>query len=177
MIIKSLSLREKKLTILTVTVIGCAILYALVLEPAVKHYVDLDRQLTRKKLQVVKSRWLYRQRDLFETEYAKYVEYTKSSASEEEKTISILKEIENLARTNRVYIKNIKPAEVKRFGFYEKYTFNLSTEAEAEELLSFMYSLQTSKQLLKVERFTLSSKRAQPKVLKGNLKITKISVL
>ena len=71
---------------------------------------------------------------------------------------------------------NIKPLTTKSYDNYSKFTFRITAESRMDELAKFIYDLQSSEQLLKIERMVLRAKERQADTIKAILHITKISV-
>ncbi len=82
-----------------------------------------------------------------------------------------------MASATNTLIKNIKPLATKSFDRYNKYTFRMTMEGRIDELIKFIYEMQASEQLLKIERMVLRAKERQHEVIKAVVTISKLSVL
>lgn len=117
------------------------------------------------------------QKEQISKEYEKYVQYIQRSGSDEEEVAKILGEIESLARQSQIYLVDMKPQTPKEVDFYKGYAVEIAAEGEMASLTTFLYQLNTSPQLLRVEKLRLNSKKKGDKTLKSSMLITKILVL
>lgn len=120
---------------------------------------------------------LQKRKDSIQQEYAAYKSYLKTSAADPDQKIiaDFISEVENIARETGISIINLKPAErVEREKSYKKCSLELRAEASLSKVYDFLYKIQTSKLLIKVERLIVASKDLQS----GNFKLdTTISMV
>jgi Tfp pilus assembly protein PilO len=109
-------------------------------------------------------------------EFEKYVEYVERSGSDEEEVAKILGEIESLARQSKVYLVDVKPKAPQKVDFYKEYAVEIEAEGELADLITFLHQVNTSAQLLRVEKLRLNSKEDGSTGLKSSMLITKVSV-
>ena len=174
---RNITKRERTFAIATVSVAVVAIVYNFIIEPIIGQWNVLDKKIKDKEIVLKKHSRILRDKDNIErlrAEYAKYFE-TNKLTPEEESAVA-LSRIEKIARETNVRITNIKPLLSKSFGSYNKFTFRVATESKLKELTKFIYDLQSSDQLLKVERMVLRAKENEPTTIKAILNITKISL-
>ena len=112
-----------------------------------------------------------------EAQYQKYLEYIQRSGSDEEEVAKILGEIESLARQSTVYLEDMKPLKPKEIDFYKEYAVEIEAEARMQSLVSFLYQLNMSSQLLRVEKLRLNLSKSGSDILKVSMLITKVLVL
>src|SRR3989338_2092602 len=151
--------REKFLAIATISVALLALVYNFIIDPIIGQWSELDKKIKDKEVVVKKYSRILRDKETIEkrrAEYAKYLE-SKKITPEEESAVA-LSLIERTAHTTNVQITNIKPLSYKSFGNYSELTFRVATESKITELTKFIYNLQSSDQLLKVERMVLNAK-------------------
>lgn len=175
--LRNITKRERLLAGATVSIAVAALAYNFIMDPVIRQWNSLDGKIRDKEVMLKKHSRILRDRSNIEklkAEYAKYFELKKLTPEEE--SAAALSLIEKTARETRVQITNIKPIASKSFGNYNKFTFRVSTESKMSELIKFVYDLQSSDQLLKVERMVLRAKENDPAVIKSMLNITKISV-
>jgi hypothetical protein len=174
---KNISRREKFLGSGTIGITLIALAYNFVMEPIVKRWDVLDSEVRSKEVLLTKNTRILRNKDVIEKVHSEYMKFfQKEKLTSEEESAIALSNIEKLARGTNVRITNIKPLAVKGFGDYNKFTFRVTTESRIDELTKFIYDLQSSEQLLKIERMVLRAKEREPDTIKGILHITKISV-
>jgi len=116
-------------------------------------------------------------KDIIEKEYRRYKDYVKrSSGSDEEDVANILAEIEGLARTASVRLVDIKPLAPKQADLYREYAINVEVEGDMEQVMTFIYNLNNSSQLLRVEKLRLGLKDKETSLVKASVLVTKISI-
>jgi len=168
--------RERLLFVLTL----CAVLgipaYLFILEPTYKKWDELGAEFESAGLKLSKNIKLLANKELLEKEYDKYKEYIQKEEGKEQELSSVLKEIEATALNSGVKITSIKPKGEKQLKNYKRYSVEVVSEAKISQFLKFIYDLENSKKLLKVERLVLSLKDAQTDLLKGTLIIRKTSL-
>lgn len=174
---RNISQREKMLSAAVISAALLAVIYNFIVEPAAGQWSALDQKIRDKENILRKYSRILRDKDNIEkrmTECAKYFE-TKKLTPEEENAIA-LSRIERAAHAAKVQITNIKPLSHRMFEYYNEWTFRIAAESKPSELIKFIYDLQSSDQLFKVERMVLRAKENEPATIKSILNITKISV-
>jgi len=175
--IKNISVREKMLAGATIGVIIAALLYNMVTEPFARLWKDLDNDIRESEILLAKHSRILRDRENIRSlnkEYSKFFE--ESILTPEKESALALGSIEKLARGANVHITNIKPMGMRKYDSHSKFTFKITSESRIGELAKFIFELQSSSQLLKVERMVLRAKERQPDAIKAILHITKISI-
>lgn len=160
----------------TIAAIAATISYGFIIEPFLEANSKLNRRIDAERLRLEKSQALLKKQDTIKAEHERYAGFIKPSASDEEEQASMLKAIEAIARSNNIYIKNIRPQPVKEKLFYKEFVFELIAEAEIDRLVKFIYQLQSSENLLRVKKLTLSASSSK-KALKALMEITKPSII
>ncbi len=176
MILSKFSGREKILIISTVTVTFITLTYGFIVEPIIAAYSRLNRQILSSTLKLEKGYRLLKRAEKIKTEYARYAQLVKPSRSDEEEIASMLKVIEATARGNNIYIRNIRPEPTKEREFYKEFIFELTVEAGIKRLGKFIYDLQSSGNLLRVKRLTLSASSKSADSLRAVLEISKPAI-
>jgi len=175
--LKNITKREKGLAVITMSIVFVALAYNFIIEPLAKRWGSMGEEIRGKETLLKKHNRILRDREIIERLHSEYTAYFQSEElSPEEESAIALSSIEKLARKANARITNIKPLTAKSFGNYNKYTFRVSTESRIDELARFIYDLQSSEQLLKIERMVLRAKAREPNTIKASLNITKISV-
>lgn len=175
--LKNISKREKLLAVTTIGIALIAFVYNIIIEPLANYWKYLDNEMKEKEMVLAKHTRILRDKDNIKKlndEYSKY--YRLSKLTKEEESADALGSIERIARAANVQITNIKPMDSKKFDNYEKFTFKVTTESNINDLTKFIYDIQSSEQLLKVERMVLNAKERQPDLIKAILLITKLSL-
>lgn len=170
------SSREKLLFYSGMLVIVGIIAYIVIIEPIWTEWQDLNKTIFTKQAQLLKNLKILSQKEQIARLYDKYAENIKMKGSVEEETAVILREIENIARSSKTYITDIKPHKVKDMEFYKEYYIELEADGNITNLAKFIYGLQSSEQILKVRHLRLNAKAGGGDVLKAYMIITKILI-
>ena len=175
--LKDITKRERMLGVLTVSIALIALAYNFIIEPLVKRWNTLDEDIQEKSGLLVKHSRILRNKEEIERLHSEYTKYFQEERlSPEEESALALSNIEKLARNTNTHITNIKPLTTKDYENYTKFTFRVTTESRIGELAKFIYNLQSSEQLLKIERMVLRAKERSPDTIKAILHINKVSV-
>jgi len=177
MIISKFSMREKAMAIGTSTIIITALIYAFIAEPVMRTHSRLNRQISSGLMKLEKSYRLIRSEEAILAKYSRYAELIKPMPSEEEEIAAMLKAIEEIARSNSIYITNIRPQPVRDKEAYSEVVFELSAEAGLERLIKFIYDMQRSGNLLRVTRLTLTAGGSKESLLRTVMEISKPYIL
>lgn len=175
--LKDITKREKLLGAITLAAALAALGYNFIIEPLAVRWNALKEEIREKELLLTKHNRILRNKDVITELNAALSNYLqKKKLTPEEDSAAALSNIEKEARAANVHITNIKPLAIKKFEDYTKFTYRVSSESTMGELAKFIYNLQSSEQLLKVERMVLRAKERDPRAIKAMLHITKISV-
>lgn len=170
------SSRERWLFYLAIIFIVGIVSLIVVVEPIWTEWQELNKEIYTEERQLLKNLKILAQKEQISKLYDKYAKNIRMKGSVEEETAVILREIENIARTSKTYITDIKPHKVKDMDFYKEYYVELEAEGNIASLAKFIYDLQTSKQILKVRHLRLNAKAGRGDVLKGYMIVTKVLI-
>jgi len=173
--LSKLSKREKSILLGCAAVVVVSILYNLIFEPLVKTWSNLNKQIKGSKLKLKKGKQIVRRSTEIAAHYDKIASFIpQGKGSDEEEITNLLSEIEQLARSAGSRITDIKPRKVKDTGYYKRYIVEVESEGDINGFTKFIYEIQNSSQLLKVEKLSIGMTRASGGVLKANMVISKI---
>lgn len=171
-----ISKREQLLFFVTVAIIGGFCLNWWVLQPAFAKSNALSKQVQIKRRMIEERLYLLNEREEVEKEMVKFTKYGPRGLSEEEETAYFLKEIEDIAKRSSVQIIDLKPYSAKKSGSLAEYRIEIEIESPINQLVTFIYNLQSSDGLLRTSKFRINPKEGNPSLLKGYITITKASL-
>lgn len=175
--LENITKREKMLGAVTIVAALMALTYNFIIEPLAKQWNTLEEEIRDKEVLLTKHNRILRDKDEIQKLHSEHTRFfQKEKLTPDEESALALSAIEKLARGARTYIINIKPLTTKSYENYDKFTFRVTTESRISELTKFIYDLQSSEQLLKIERMAIRAKERKPGIIKAILHITKISV-
>ena len=149
----------------------------LLIHPIQTRFKKINQQIKVSEKEIGSDLRNLKRRDLVEAQYQKYLEYIQRSGSDEEEVAKILGEIESLARQSNVYVEDMKPLKPKEIDFYKEYAVEIEAEAKMQSLTNFLYQLNMSSQLLRVEKLRLNLSKGGSDTLKISMLVTKVLVL
>jgi hypothetical protein len=176
--IKKLGKREKILAITVAALLLAFVFKLLIFNPLLEKTSSAKLQIERAQLGIRKYLELVQQKeDILKAE--KQIErYLNLKGTDEEKMGAILSKIESEARKAGLSILDMNPqpmAKTKSIPLI--YRVQLRAEADISKLFDFIYSLENSDILFKIERLNLSVKDESLGVIKIELSILAVSLL
>jgi len=98
-------------------------------------------------------------KDLIQSEYKTYEPYLKQEPQDTDVVAKFLKEIENITQSSGVLVLNLTPENMpeKEEG-YKKFRADLKAEASLDQLFAFLYRIQDSKLLIKLDKVSIAPK-------------------
>lgn len=174
MFLANLSKRERILLYLAATFIFLSLFYSFALKPLSKKWNSLNQQVLSSEIELKRSLKYLNLKDEVEDIYQSYIGYIKKGSADEEEITILLNEVEKVARASGMHIANIRPEPVKDLEFYKKYVLEMNCEATMENYIEFIYNLQKTAQLIRVEKLKLISQGKASPLLKARLLITKV---
>ncbi|MBI3617629.1 MAG: type 4a pilus biogenesis protein PilO [Candidatus Omnitrophica bacterium] len=177
MIWDKLSKKEKIGLSAALAFLALAFLDRLLISPVRTKFNALNQQIRISEKQLGGDMRNINQKKFIGEEYEQYLPYIRRSGSDEEEVAKILGEIEALARKSSVYLVDMKPRKPREVEFYKEYTVEIEAEGGMESLMSFIYQLNTSSQLLRVETLRLNLTKGDSNVLSASMLITKVLIL
>jgi len=156
---KLLTKRERFFVYITASAIIFAISYNRVIEPLMDKSKDLNKEISSKEIKLKKYKGFLGQGEQLEKVYKKYLLPEDNSADIQDTFLGTLRELEKLARTSSIAILDIRPDQKKRGkGSLGESTIKLKTEATLKNYLTFIYKMENTPSLLKINKLQLSSK-------------------
>jgi Type II secretion system (T2SS), protein M subtype b len=181
MAITSLIPRGKDAWTLAGGVVGIVILGVIILMGPVKNrFHNLEEEISIQETRLNRNLAIVAPtaREAVEKEFKRYGEVIRKRGSSDEENSQMMSEIDKLAGLNKVILSATKPRDTKKEKDYEAYGVEVEIEADMTALMGFLYSVESSSQLLRVDRLVIESKGAKdPSALHGTLAISKVVTL
>lgn len=152
----------------------------LAMGPIRSAFVKLDEAVVSQEKKLARNLGVLapKTKEIVEKEYSRYGSVIKIKGSSEEENAMMLSEIDQLAGQNKVTLSATKPRDTKKDRDYEFYAVEVEIEANMAQLVGFVYALETSPQLLRVDRLAVDTKGgATPDSIRGTLVISKVVTL
>ncbi len=172
--IQRLNKRERFTLYLAVCALALVLFDRLIVNPIAQNMQSLDQQIVEKERLIKKDLHVLSQKDRIAAEAKAYSVFVNAPASEDEAFTQLLKEIEALANTGSVSLLDMKPGGSKDMGPHKQYTVNVVCEGTMEKITSFLYAIESSTKVLKVQRYQITPKSRESTVAQCTMSITQI---
>lgn len=177
MILNRLNPREKKIFYVVMALVVFMIGYHGVWQPILNKSASLDDEIFAAEMRLRKAKTLLRQRDDVLEEAKKYPNLAKMDAGTDEAEIAkLLNLIEQTARKTGITLADVKPEPVQSDKMTKRYRVELDAEAGLEQLMEFIYELESSPELLKIERVETAPREDNPSAMRTSLAVTRVVV-
>lgn len=172
-----LSAREKKILYAVIALAAVLIGYHGIWVPMTSKFSELDDEIFSMQMRLRKAKTLLRQQDDVIAMSKRYANLEKMDAGTDEEEIArLLNYIEQTARKDGVSLSDVKPQAVKSDKVTKVYAVDLNAEGELSAIIEFVYELEHSEQLLKIEKVDMSSKEEKSAILRASLRVSRIVV-
>lgn len=174
--ISHFSKRERLIFYVTLGVISLTMLDRLIVHPVLWKMRSLDEAIQQERNQIKRDLHILAQKDRIVKESTRFAKYSTQDLTTEEVTTLFLKEIGNLANKTSVYLVDVKPSGVREEDVYRRYYVNLSCEAPMEQIIDFIYNVENSNNLLKIEKYNITPKSEGSSVARCSMTVTKAAM-
>ena len=170
--------REKTILAWVIGLLVMMIGYHGVWRPMTAKLADLDGEIFSMQLKIRKAKTFLRQKDEVLEESKKYPNLSHMEAgSDEEEIARLLNFIEQTARKLGVSLSDVKPQAVQSDKVSKRYLVELSGESGLKELASFVYEIEHSPEVLKIEQVNTGPKdEKDPLLLRSAIVVTRVVV-
>lgn len=175
-ILAHLSKREKFIFYSALIFMSLAFLDRMVINVSLNKIKSLDKEIEVKESEIKNYLKILAQKNRIQIQSANYSSYLGGEKSENEEFTVFLKEIESLANKTEIYLIDMKPAGTKDLGNSKKFLINLNCEAKMGQLVTFMYSIETSNKLLTIDKYQISPKSKDSSLAKCSMVISKLVI-
>ncbi len=175
----NLSTKEKRLLMIAIAVILVFCLHAFIVLPIGRAFTGVDAGIRKAELDLVKGRRIVTEKDSVRQEFAQYKQLTGTAGSDNEETAALINEIEQLSDNAGIHVADLGPRAAENKGGYKKYSVDIKITSQIGPLTDFISKLNSSSQVLIVERLRLSP-QARPKergTLDVNMTISRIRLI
>ena len=174
----NLSKREKFVLAITVTAIILSLTYNFILKPYLRVAGILEKDIAQHKAKLLGASHYLQKKTAIEKDFQDALGNLKrqEGVSGEQQIARILVELENLGNLSGIRITDIKPKPMRTYDFYSEFIIEIKFEAELREAAKFIYEIQQSKEILKIEKLQLNIKSSDSPLLEGHLRVHKVSL-
>ena len=176
--LEKLTQREKTILAWVIALLVMVIGYHGIWRPMTSKLNELDEGIFAMQLKIRKAKTLLRQKDEVLEESKKYPNLSRMEAgSDEEEIARLLNFIEQTARKLGVSLSDVKPQAVQSDKMSKRFLVELNAESGLKELASFVYELEHSAEILKIEQVNAGPKdEKNPLLLRSAIVVTRVVV-
>lgn len=142
--------------------------YFLLLVPSLSRIKQIDASIVKQEDLIREDLKFLENKDVVEKEVAVFKNYyTNDVKAEDEVIASFLKQVELLGTQSNVQLSKISPAGHDYQKDYLKYFLTVDCSGSFENVTNFIYAVNNSKDLLKVEKMNLGASRGGDNIQAG----------
>ncbi|MEA3328975.1 MAG: hypothetical protein U9Q08_04555 [Candidatus Omnitrophota bacterium] len=171
-----LSKREKYIACISIIAVIAIFFDRVIVCPIMERLGELNSEVAVQEKKLWKATQILSEEALITGEHSKFVQGLEQDGSDEEEVAALLSEIEKLATKSTVFLANIKPRLPEENEHYKKYLIETDLESKITKLVDFIYQLEKSPCLFRVEEFYLVPKKEGSGVLKARMVISGILI-
>jgi Tfp pilus assembly protein PilO len=172
-----LSERERKILYVVIGLMIFVFGYHAVWNPMMEKFSQLDDEIFAMQMRLRKAKTFIRQKDAVMEASKKFTNLEQMDAgSDEEEIARLLNFIEQTARKNGVSLSDVKPQPVRSDKVTKQYMVELNAEASLASVTDFIYELEHSPQMLRLERVTVTPKEENSPTLRAFLTVSRMVV-
>lgn len=172
-----LSKKEKNFFCIALVFAIVALFDRLFLGPALAKLQMLDESIASEKMSVSQDmRFLSYKGDILKKaeSYSKY--FVQGSSEPGVVNGEFLSTIEKLARNANVKLIKSNPLDPKHEANFSEYFTTIECSGKLEDVIGFMYAINSSEELLKVSKFSMSPKRGAENEINLSLTVVKMII-
>ncbi len=154
-----------------------ALFCRLLIGPSLSHMKELDENIAKEQDVIRQNmRFLgYRERIVKDASAFKDF-YTQDVRTEDEIIADFLKKLELMGTKSKVDLSKISPAAQEYQKNYVKYLVTMECSGKLEDVTSFLYTINNSKELIRVEKMTLAGNTRAAGTVQASLTVSKMIV-
>ncbi len=175
--LSSLSDKEKRYLYIASFIVLIALVDRFFLAPVLNRIELIEDEIKQEKVSILRDTkfLLYKDKILKESKiFDKY--FSKEAKDPDVINAEFLSTLEKLATESKVNLVKSSPLSPKQYDGYAQYYASLDCIGNLKDIMQFMYSIDTSKELLKVISFNLSPKRGGNGKINASMTISKLLV-
>ncbi|OGX40266.1 MAG: hypothetical protein A2984_01380 [Omnitrophica WOR_2 bacterium RIFCSPLOWO2_01_FULL_41_12] len=169
------SKREKIIFYLAAGAIILSIIFNFLLEPVFTKNEKLNKEINFTKSRLIKYSRLLSQKEKIQSRSGISSSTPNAPEPNQDRLMNVLSELENLAKGANVRIIDIRPQASRGANVYKEILVDLRTEGTMENYLKFIYEIENSFLLLKINRFQLTALPGSA-LLEGTFSLSQLSV-
>ena len=158
--VSGLSEKERKVFYICVLVVSLALFDRLFIGPVLTQLQRLDLEIEKQKVDILRDRRFLAYQDRINKESEAFGRYFTASVPDDDVVnAQFLSLIEKLATLGKVSLVKSNPSHTNKQEMFNEYYASLDFNGKLEDVISFMHTINTTEELLKVTKFNMSPRR------------------
>ena len=168
-----LSKTERRILAVTILFVAIAFVDRVIVLPISTTLASLNLTISEQETAIKKSMSVLLHKGGIVAESKEYMSYSVEAKNPEEEMVGLLKEVESVAEKAGVSLIYVKPGTIKEENGMKKYYSNLECEAPMEQVATFFYDIESSNQLIKIEKFQIQPKSKDSSIARCTVAVYK----
>ncbi len=175
--ISGLSPNEKKIFAVAGLFIVLALFDRLLVGPSLTRTKELDESIAKEEDVIKQNLRFLDYKDRIVKEAATFKDYyTQDVRTEEEVIAGFLKKLELMGTQSSVELSKISPSGQDYQKDHVKYFVSMDCSGKLQDITAFVYAINNSKELIKVEKMSLSGNARNAEAVQASLTVSKMIV-
>lgn len=164
---------ERRILAATLVLLGFAFIDRVIVMPITTTLHGLSQSVKEQETSIKKSMNVLLHKDTIIAESREYMSYSVEAKNAEEEMVGLLREVERVAERAGVSLVYVKPGTVKEEKGIKKYYANLECEAPMEQVATFFHDIESSNQLVKIEKYQIQPKSKDSSIARSTVSVYK----
>lgn len=175
--IGNLSTTGKKLFAIAFVAAAIMLFDRLLISPTLSRMAAIDHDIEKETNNIKQDLRFLTYKQKINSESKAYESYlTDKPLSEEEVISAFLKSIEQIAKKGNVTLAKVTPSTGTKEKDFVKYSADLECSGNLTDVVTFIHLIDSSQELMKVSKFSFSSKKADSDDIKAVMTIHKVVI-
>lgn len=148
--------------------------YAVLIGPFLREWRHQGEEISLLEAKLKQSAGLIQEKESLAGTFRQYAARLKVLDPDQMRT-QTLADLEKMTREQSLRVIEMKPLAGRRQGAFQEHLIEISLEGSMAQLLQFIYQLQETSGVMRVERLQMSAKGSQPSQLKALFLLSRLS--
>lgn len=175
--VSKLSGREKIIFYATAVVVSLVLMDKLVLGPILSEINSLDGRIRNQKTSALRALRILGRRDELEEKINIYEPYFRKPLSDDRAIRALRENINELAAESSVSVNEMKALKMELETRLKRYFVRIRCEARMEQVVEFIYKIESSDEILKIEKFYIEPKKKRSSTVRCDMSISQTIIL
>ncbi len=172
-----LAAREKLFAFLGGLMLALVVMDRLVISPWWRNTQQVRQDIKELSHQVATNRRLLSRSAEVSAKIEAYHDYLRSARTPEVEMSELVREVEALASQSGVTLGTVSPLPTTENWPYQEHAMDVQYNGTIEQSVRFVYLLESSKKLLRVQHASLALSKRGSDQLQGNMRLTSVAIL